>query len=497
VDGTRYPLNGDTIYDCTATLSDAEHASSQLTCAWQTFLHHNDHEHSEPLDNNCATTTTISGVGCNGETFYYRVVLTVRDPAGLSITKEVRLYPDCGRQAPVITWNDPAPIFQGTPLSSAQLNATANTAGTFVYLPPAGTILPVGSGQVLTVSFTPTDTNGYTSATKSVLLDVLNRPLPVVTLTTPTNGAFFYSPANVPLAATVTSNGWSVSSVEFFGNDSLLLEDSSAPYASTWNNVANGAYTVNARALYNAGSSAVTSAPVNITVTSTPPFAGVKINFQPAAVPVPTDYVSDSGAIFGDRGNGFAYGWDQDNSVNMTDRNSPNSPDQRYDTFASTQAAGGGSIWEIAVPNGTYSVFLVAGDPTRMNSTYRYDLENLLSLSGTPTAQNRWISASNLVSISDGRLTVSNGSGANNNKLCFIDIAPVGLRIQWVGRDGTDTITLRLEGTAGRNCEIQASMDLVTWQHVATVQNTDGFVSFTDGGAGIHSQRFYRAKVAP
>jgi len=497
VDGTRYPLNGDTIYDCTATLNDAEHAGSQLTCAWQTFLHHNDHEHSEPIDGDCITTTTISGVGCNGETYYYRIVLTVKDPSGLSTSREVRLYPDCARQVPVITWNDPAPIFQGTPLGSAELNATANTAGTFVYLPRSGTILPLGNAQALTVSFTPTDTNAYTSATRSVLIDVLSRPFPVVTLTTPTNGAFFHSPATIPLAATVTSNGWFINSVEFFSNDSSLGEDSSPPYDLTWNNVADGAYTLTARALYDDGSSAITPAPVNITVASAPPFSGVKINFQPAAAPVPTGYFADSGAVFGDRGNGFFYGWNQDNSGNMTDRNSPNSPDQRYDTFAATQAAGGGSIWEIALPTGIYSVFLVAGDPARMNSTYRYDVENLLSLSGTPTAQNRWISASNVVSISAGRLTVSNGNGADNNKLCFIDIAPIGPRIQWVGRNGADTITLRLEGTAGRNCEIQASDDLLGWQPVATVQNTDGLVTFTDSGAGVHSQRFYRAKLAP
>jgi PKD repeat protein len=497
VDGARYPLNGDTIYNCTAVVFDAEQASSQLTCTWQTFLHHNDHEHSEPIDTDCATTTTISGIGCNGETYYYRVVLTVKDSAGLSTTKEMRLYPDCGRQVPIITWNDPAPIFLGTPLSSVQLNATANTTGTFVYIPPAGTILPVGSGQVLTVSFTPTDTNVYISTTKSVLIDVLPRPLPVVSLTTPTNGAFFNSPASIPLVITVTSNGWSVGVVEFFSNNSFLGENSSPPYVFTWANVTDGAYTLKARALYDAGSSAITSAPVNITVASAPPFAGVKINFQPVAAPVPVGYLADNGAVFGDRGNGFNYGWDQDNAVNMTDRNSPSSPDQRYDTFAATQAAGGGSVWEIAVPNGAYAVFLVAGDPTRMNSTYRYDVESSLGLSGTPTAQTRWIAASNIVAISDGRLTVSNGTGANNNKLCFIDILPVALHLQWVSRDAAGTITLRLEGTAGRNCEIHASTDLLNWQPVATAQNTDGFVSFTDGSAGIHTQRFYRAKVAP
>ena len=37
--------------------------------------------------------------------------------------------------APVITWPTPAPIIYGTPLSAAQLNASANAAGTFVYSP--------------------------------------------------------------------------------------------------------------------------------------------------------------------------------------------------------------------------------------------------------------------------------------------------------------------------------------------------------------------------
>ena len=35
----------------------------------------------------------------------------------------------------VITWNTPADIIEGAPLTSAQLNATANVAGTFVYNP--------------------------------------------------------------------------------------------------------------------------------------------------------------------------------------------------------------------------------------------------------------------------------------------------------------------------------------------------------------------------
>ena len=48
------------------------------------------------------------------------------------------------RASPVITWNAPAAIVYGAPLGSAQLNATANVAGFFVYSPAAGATLPAG-----------------------------------------------------------------------------------------------------------------------------------------------------------------------------------------------------------------------------------------------------------------------------------------------------------------------------------------------------------------
>jgi hypothetical protein len=30
------------------------------------------------------------------------------------------------------------------------------------------------------------------------------------------------------------------------------------------------------------------------------------------------------------------------------------------------------------------------------------------------------------VTVSDGRLTISNAAGASNNKLCFVEISPAG-----------------------------------------------------------------------
>jgi alpha-tubulin suppressor-like RCC1 family protein len=60
------------------------------------------------------------------------------------------------RAVPVVTWNAPASIQAGRPLSAAELNATANVPGTFAYSPPAGAVLPIGS-QTLHVTFTPAD----------------------------------------------------------------------------------------------------------------------------------------------------------------------------------------------------------------------------------------------------------------------------------------------------------------------------------------------------
>jgi hypothetical protein len=72
---------------------------------------------------------------------------------------------------PNITWGTPSPITQGTPLSSTQLDATADVPGTFAYSPPAGTVLPQGD-NILNVTFTPTDVTDYTTAQASVTLTV-------------------------------------------------------------------------------------------------------------------------------------------------------------------------------------------------------------------------------------------------------------------------------------------------------------------------------------
>ncbi len=80
---------------------------------------------------------------------------------------------------PTVTWPNPADITYGTALGAAQLNATASVPGSFVYSPAGGTLLSAGSGQSLTVTFTPADTADYTPATRSVLINVSKATLTV------------------------------------------------------------------------------------------------------------------------------------------------------------------------------------------------------------------------------------------------------------------------------------------------------------------------------
>ena len=134
-------------------------------------------------------------------------------------------------------------------------------------------------------------------------------------------------------------------------------------------------------------------------------------------------YLPDSGLVFANRGNGQSYGWNADNSAQTRDRNAANSPDQRYDTLTHLQKGPvPDAVWEIAVPNGSYSVRVVSGDAGYFDSVFRLTVEGTLTLNGTPTTSTRWIEGTAMVTVADGRLTIRSGAGASNNKICFVEI---------------------------------------------------------------------------
>jgi hypothetical protein len=107
---------------------------------------------------------------------------------------------------PTITWTTPADLVYGTALDAAQLTATASVPGTFTYTPAAGTVLSAGSGQILRVVFTPTDTATYTGATASVAITV-SKGATAITWTTPADLVYGTALGAAQLTATASVPG--------------------------------------------------------------------------------------------------------------------------------------------------------------------------------------------------------------------------------------------------------------------------------------------------
>jgi hypothetical protein len=223
--------------------------------------------------------------------------------------------------------------------------------------------------------------------------------------------------ATVPTGAT---QQFTASALDQFGNAMNLQP------AFTW--AATGGGVISASGLFTAGpvpgtgfgvsaSAGGRSGAATVTVVATGGFSA-NVNFQLASAPTVPGYLMDGGAVFGDRGNGFTYGWSQDLASMARDRNNSLSPDQRYDTLIHM----GAQIWEIAVPNGVYNVHAVVGDPSYTDVNSKLTIEGVLTINGTTSAANPWLEGTVAVTVSDGRLTIGNQSGSYN-KICFIDIA--------------------------------------------------------------------------
>lgn len=145
-----------------------------------------------------------------------------------------------------------------------------------------------------------------------------------------------------------------------------------------------------------------------------------RINFQAETTSTPFGWASSSGELFGDRVWELRYGWLSAPGTSRT-RGDSRSPDVRYDSLTHTRDA----VWEIELPDGDYDVRVVAGDPSHTDSHHSFFVEDTHIINGGPTSSNRWIQGRRTVSVTDGRLTLSSGPGADNNKICFIEIRVV------------------------------------------------------------------------
>ena len=162
------------------------------------------------------------------------------------------------KRTAVVSWATPAAISYGTPLGAAQLNATANTAGTFSYSPSAGTVLNVGT-HTLSVTFTPSDA-GTTGATQSVSL-VVDKAVPTLS----------WSPVDV---TNPTALGPAQLNAIAYGIDGTTALSGTYVYSSNGTTVTTGTVLPPG-----------TSTPLTVVFT---PTGADAINYQPATMTVTT-----------------------------------------------------------------------------------------------------------------------------------------------------------------------------------------------------------------
>ncbi|HWE02791.1 MAG TPA: carbohydrate-binding protein [Tepidisphaeraceae bacterium] len=152
------------------------------------------------------------------------------------------------------------------------------------------------------------------------------------------------------------------------------------------------------------------------------------ISFEPANAPVPTGYLADTGMDYGDRGNGFTYGWNGTHAAQVVARH-PKKPsdgmDNLEDTFAAMHPKGNASQWQIAVPDGNYQISITAGDPSQSSGEYAIDVNGAAFLTGKVKGRAaRWITASNEVAVTDGLLTLTVPKN-RQAKIDFIGISQI------------------------------------------------------------------------
>ena len=208
------------------------------------------------------------------------------------------------------------------------------------------------------------------------------------------------------------------------------------------NNLSIGTYYATVTASANGYNSGVLNIKFTVTSGTSGTLANIRVNFQDSATATPSGWLRDYGQAFGARtstsqGSGNVYGWIKrsDNSpLNLTKngrkRTSPS--DILLATLVHMQANDIASFtgtriegaWQAKVANGTYEVTVSVGDGSQIDSKHSINIEGVKAISQfIPTSTVMFKSATVIVSVSDGYLTVD-GADGTNTKINWITIKP-------------------------------------------------------------------------
>ncbi|HEX8911697.1 MAG TPA: LamG domain-containing protein, partial [Humisphaera sp.] len=208
---------------------------------------------------------------------------------------------------------------------------------------------------------------------------------------------------------------WSVTSAPTGATVAFGATGTNAAKSTTATFGAAGTYVL--RCTISDGGASVTTG-VTVTVAA---FSTAKVNFQPAAAATVSGYLAEGGGTFAARNSSLSFGWNTAHTASTYDRGT--NANQLLDTVTLMKA---GSKWEVAVPSGTYSVKVSVGD-AKAPATNTVRVEGTTAFSAVATAANAFQTKTVSVKVTDGRLTIDNGSAADlTTALNYVEITRTG-----------------------------------------------------------------------
>jgi hypothetical protein len=159
-------------------------------------------------------------------------------------------------------------------------------------------------------------------------------------------------------------------------------------------------------------------------------------NFQSSSGPIPSGWIADTGDLYSIQA---GYGWVPSDAQKRQCGDRNRDSDQVSDTFCHAQNlyekvdgswrdVDSPALWQLDLPNGTYSVEVTVGDSWSRSTSIRHSVQaegqvifdRVSTTSSTPTR-----TSSATVSVADGRLTLT-FDGGTRTKLVSVVVSPVG-----------------------------------------------------------------------
>lgn len=206
--------------------------------------------------------------------------------------------------------------------------------------------------------------------------------------------------------------------------------------------------------------------PANADTNVTLPF---KVNFQAQTSTTPSGYNGDYGKAY-DAVRGWGWVDSSGNPLSLVGngRQRNVAADKRLDTLMQMQLLPGSSgvttpgAWRAAVPNGTYSVTVAAGDPSYTNSHNVIRVEGTTAIDFTPTGSSTSEVNTVTVTVNDGFIDVD-AVGGTNTKIDYLEIASTSAVTPYVSAVTPNN------GTTGVNIDAAVTVQLSEGVDATTV----------------------------